>query len=103
MPSFVSECTIPAWPTAAMMMSASRTMDLGSGVREWTIVTVASRSFNSNAAGKPTMLLLPSTTARFPEIWIPHLSSSSMHPCTPKSQILGWKKSFQSNNLQKKT
>lgn len=35
---------------------------------------------SSRAAGIPTMLLLPITTALFPFIWTPYLCNNSMHP-----------------------
>ena len=68
-PGFIqSPVSISAQPQAAITMSASRQMAAPSGVREWTTVTVASRRCSSCAAGVPTMLLRPTTTARLPAI-----------------------------------
>mmetsp|Transcript_45473 Transcript_45473/g.117829 ORF Transcript_45473/g.117829 Transcript_45473/m.117829 type:complete len:208 (-) Transcript_45473:244-867(-) len=69
-----------AWPAAAMMMSASFTTSAMFGVRECAMVTVASRSLSSMAAGRPTMLERPTTTARLPLIGMPQRSSSTMQP-----------------------
>ena len=44
------------------------------------MVTVASRLFSSIAAGMPTMLDRPTTTARFPATSIPTRSRSCMQP-----------------------
>ena len=49
-------------------------------VAEWQIVTVASLLLSSIAAGIPTMLDRPTTTALLPLIGIPQRSSSSMQP-----------------------
>ena len=78
----------------------------GRACGECTIVTVASRDMSSSAAGRPTMLLRPTTTALFPAISTPILSSSAMHPlgvhdtylgCRPRIAIepmeAGWKPS----------
>mmetsp|Transcript_9467 Transcript_9467/g.19603 ORF Transcript_9467/g.19603 Transcript_9467/m.19603 type:complete len:271 (-) Transcript_9467:80-892(-) len=72
--------TIWVWPQHAMMMSARFTSASGLTVRECTMETVASRFRSSMAAGMPTMLERPSTTACFPFIDTPLRSSSSMHP-----------------------
>ena len=50
------------------------------GVREWQMVTVASRCSSSSAIGLPTMSLRPMTTAWRPAIGISSRSSSSMTP-----------------------
>lgn len=76
--------TIIACPAAAITMSASQIIFCGSAVRECTIVTVASSFSSSNETGNPTMLLLPTTTARFPFMVIPLRFRSSMHPCWNK-------------------
>ena len=62
--------TSPARPTAATRMSAWRQTAGRSGVREWQIVTVASRCSSSMAIGFPTMSLRPMTTAWRPRIGI---------------------------------
>mmetsp|Transcript_38594 Transcript_38594/g.46686 ORF Transcript_38594/g.46686 Transcript_38594/m.46686 type:complete len:260 (+) Transcript_38594:83-862(+) len=72
--------TICAWPQHAIMMSAVLTTASGFGVREWTMVVVASALFRSMAAGIPTILLRPTTTAFFPEISTPERLRSSMQP-----------------------
>mmetsp|Transcript_786 Transcript_786/g.2014 ORF Transcript_786/g.2014 Transcript_786/m.2014 type:complete len:213 (+) Transcript_786:1625-2263(+) len=82
-------CTNLGRPHAATTMSASRMKCSGSGVRECTTVTVALRSCKSMAAGVPTMLLRPTTTARLPEIATPVRSSSSMHPFGVQHTKLG--------------
>ena len=55
--------TISILPHAAMTMSARRTISSELGVLECTMVTVASRLCNNSAAGVPTTLLRPTTTA----------------------------------------
>ncbi len=57
---------ISARPTAATTTSPVRTTEGRSTVREWQIVTVAWRESSRMAAGFPTMLLRPTTTACFP-------------------------------------
>ena len=47
-------------------MSASRMCAARSGVREWQMVTVACSRRSRNAAGLPTTLERPTTTARAP-------------------------------------
>lgn len=61
----------------------------GSGVREWTTVTVASSFKSSNETGNPTMLLLPTTTAFLPFILTPLRERSSRHPCAEKNLVVG--------------
>lgn len=61
-------------------MSASRMIFSGSGVREWTTVTVASAFSSNSETGNPTMLLRPTTTALFPLTVIPLRDKSSRHP-----------------------
>ena len=61
-------------------VGAGGTSPRGSGVREWQMVTVASRCSSSIAIGLPTMSLRPMTTACRPEIGIVSRSSSSMMP-----------------------
>lgn len=56
------------------------------GVLEWTMVTVASLFWSSSAAGRPTMLERPTTTARLPAMGTPLRSSSSMQPCITTEQ-----------------
>mmetsp|Transcript_38289 Transcript_38289/g.120884 ORF Transcript_38289/g.120884 Transcript_38289/m.120884 type:complete len:208 (+) Transcript_38289:104-727(+) len=84
-----SPLTNSAMPTAATMMSASRMIFSGSGVRLCTTVTVASRRCRSMAAGMPTMLERPTTTARLPEISTPERSRSSMEPLGVQGMNLG--------------
>lgn len=96
-------------PTAAITMSASRVISSGFFVLEWTTLTVASSLYQAQnsrlrlvlkeiwmeqnellqsnsitcrrrAAGIPTMLLLPITTALFPLIGTLYLCNNSMHP-----------------------
>lgn len=82
--------TIFGCPAAAITISASRIILSGWLVCECTVVTVASAFKSSNEAGKPTMLLLPTTTALFPFIVTPLRCNSSRHACTNKNvnQIL---------------
>lgn len=79
--------TIIACPAAAITMSASRTILSGSGVCEWTMVTVASAFSSSNETGSPTMLLRPTTTALLPFIVTPLRFRSSRHPCREKTNL----------------
>mmetsp|Transcript_24673 Transcript_24673/g.62656 ORF Transcript_24673/g.62656 Transcript_24673/m.62656 type:complete len:234 (-) Transcript_24673:241-942(-) len=72
--------TYSALPHAAIRMSASAAICCALGVRECTMVTVASRFCSSSAAGRPTMLERPTTTARLPAMGTPDRSSSSMQP-----------------------
>mmetsp|Transcript_23899 Transcript_23899/g.56946 ORF Transcript_23899/g.56946 Transcript_23899/m.56946 type:complete len:294 (-) Transcript_23899:58-939(-) len=75
-----SRLIMPGCPAAATTMSACRTMSSMPCVRECTMVTVASLSLRSMAAGRPTMLLRPTTTARLPLISTPQRSSRTMQP-----------------------
>ena len=61
-------------------MSASRTTDDRSRVREWQYVTVASRASSSMPTGLPRMALWPTTTARLPDGSASYSSSSRMMP-----------------------
>ena len=63
-----------------MTMSARRTISSEFGVLLCTIVTVASRRCNSNAAGVPTTFERPTTTASLPAMGTPVRSRSSMPP-----------------------
>ena len=88
-PSFIqSPLTISGCPQAAMTISACWQNLLGSGVREWTTVTVASRCCSNSDNGIPTMLLRPMTTACLPEIVTPCRSSSSRQPCKYNNSCL---------------
>mmetsp|Transcript_26341 Transcript_26341/g.42225 ORF Transcript_26341/g.42225 Transcript_26341/m.42225 type:complete len:280 (-) Transcript_26341:354-1193(-) len=69
-----------AEPAAAMMMSAFLQIPSGSAVRLCTTVTVQSFFMSMSAAGMPTMLLRPTTTAFFPASATPLRSSSTTHP-----------------------
>ena len=74
---FLTMCALPA---AAMMTSALRQMSAGSLVRECTTVTVQSFFMSISAAGMPTMLDRPTTTAFFPLRSTPERSSRTMQP-----------------------
>mmetsp|Transcript_4608 Transcript_4608/g.29207 ORF Transcript_4608/g.29207 Transcript_4608/m.29207 type:complete len:268 (-) Transcript_4608:236-1039(-) len=67
-------------PAPAMTMSASFTMRSMNLVLEWQMVTVASSFTRSMAAGMPTMLERPMTTACLPAMGTLQRLSSSMHP-----------------------
>ena len=69
-----------ARPMATTSMSACLVTSGRSRVREWQMVTVASRCKSNSATGRPTMLLRPTTQARAPEISTPSRTSSSMMP-----------------------
>lgn len=49
-------------------------------VLEWHTVTVAWFHFNNSAAGVPTILLRPSTTASAPAIFTPERFANSITP-----------------------
>mmetsp|Transcript_39001 Transcript_39001/g.54183 ORF Transcript_39001/g.54183 Transcript_39001/m.54183 type:complete len:255 (+) Transcript_39001:295-1059(+) len=72
--------TMAGWPQHAIIMSALLTSSWMLVVLECTMVTVASRFSSSMAAGIPTMLDRPTTTACLPAICTPVRSSSSMQP-----------------------
>lgn len=72
--------TISGRPHAAITTSACRQMSAALGVREWMTVTVASSLISSSAAGMPTMLERPTTTAFLPASGTPLRLSSSMQP-----------------------
>ena len=61
-------------------MSASRQMRSGFFVRECTTVTVQSFFMSISAAGMPTMLDRPTTTAFAPLSSTPERSRSTTHP-----------------------
>lgn len=71
----LSMACMPAWrmgpppPTPYAVMHVVRP----TLVAEWQMVTVASRLLSSMAAGMPTMLDLPTTTARLPLMGMLHL------------------------------
>ena len=69
----MSPVTSPGTPTAATRISALRVCSLRFDVFEWQIVTVALSPSKSIAAGRPTTLLRPITTAFFPLILTPVL------------------------------
>mmetsp|Transcript_15182 Transcript_15182/g.45779 ORF Transcript_15182/g.45779 Transcript_15182/m.45779 type:complete len:373 (+) Transcript_15182:227-1345(+) len=80
-PGFIqSPRIISARPHAAITTSASRQISAPLGVLECTTVTVASWPCSRRAAGVPTMLDRPTTTARLPDSSTPALFKSSMHP-----------------------
>jgi hypothetical protein len=84
-----SPLTKLGFPMAATRMSASRMTAGMSGVREWQMVTVAFSCWRRVAAGTPTMLLRPRTTARFPSMGILYRFRSSMQPCARKRETKG--------------
>lgn len=77
-----------ACPAAAMTMSASRMILLGSVVWEWTILTVASAFKRRSETGNPTILLRPTTTAFLPFMLMPLRDRSSRQPYQKRISIM---------------
>ena len=85
----ISAVTNFGLPIATTSISALRVTCARSAVLEWHIVTVAFLSSSSLATGRPTIWLLPSTTALFPLISTPASSSILMMPFGVQATVQG--------------
>ena len=76
-------------PMATTRISAWRVTSVRLRVRLWVIVTVAFSSSSSFETGRPTMLLRPMTTARFPSMVTPAVLSILMMPFGVQGSVQG--------------
>ena len=85
----MSAVTKRGFPMATTRISAERATEARSAVRLCAMVTVAFSSSRSFATGRPTMLLLPITTALFPAICTPAALRRRIMPFGVQATVQG--------------